>query len=212
MLKHFTSPLTSDACGMSNSGSSRRKSVRRKSGNIDNVSIARKAANLVAGTIPSESISPDDANPTLHVSADSLMLGASCSRASGVICLESRTPFRVEERCGLFGSITAPTATGPANAPRPASSIPAILVKPPCQSLCSNERSGSIRIVDSPPCITMDLKDVLNHAHGIAQCIDFAFRTIIPINGNLDDTIAMPSRDKKQFDIERPTHESLTFE
>ena len=126
MLKHFTSPLTSDVCGISSSGSSRRKSVRRKSGKTDKASSARNAANLVAATIPSESISSGDANPTPHASADSLMRGASCTRASVVICLESRTPLNVRARCGLLDRMTAPTATGPANAPRPASSIPAI--------------------------------------------------------------------------------------
>ena len=58
----------------------------------------------------------------------------------------------------------------------------------------------------------MNLKDIANHAHGIARCIDLAFGAIIPINGNLDNMITVPPRNKKQFDIERPAHERLAFE
>ena len=57
----------------------------------------------------------------------------------------------------------------------------------------------------------MNVKDVTNHTHCIARCIDFAFGTIIPINGNLNNVIAVLPRDKKQFDVERPAHESLAF-
>ena len=57
----------------------------------------------------------------------------------------------------------------------------------------------------------MNLKDVTNHTHGIARRIDFAFGTIIPINGNLNNVVAVLPGDKKQFDVERPAHESLAF-
>ncbi len=56
---------------------------------------ARFAASRVAGTIPSRSISFEDANPTAQASAFSIMTFDQPSRAAGVICLESLTPASV---------------------------------------------------------------------------------------------------------------------
>src|SRR5512138_3291932 len=107
------------------------------------------------------------------------MRGASEARSRGVICLESRTPARVRAspRCASsFGRMTAPTATGPARAPRPASSNPATWSKPLFQSPDSKKVVGLTRAIQSPPGVGVDEEDILDHAQGVAQRADFAIR------------------------------------
>src|SRR5687767_106819 len=136
------------------------------------------------------------------------MRGARASRSSGVICLESRTPAQVRVRCALsFGRITAPTAAGPASAPRPASSKPAMYLKWG-QRRFSNFRSG-FAIIKPQPCIAADDKQIDEHAPRVVQDAHFAVRIEIPVDGDLNDPITMQVGDIKQLDVESPACESL---
>ncbi len=163
------------------------------------------AAKRVARTIPCISISSAVAKPTAHASATSRMRGARDSRARGVICLESRAPLKVEARSvGSPGRITAPTETGPASAPRPASSNAAMYFSPLFQSSDSKKVVGSIRIVIvyTAPCIDMNTKNIPDHVYCIAQRADFAVCKMIPVNGYLLNLVTTAARDVEQFDIE----------
>src|SRR5688572_11027021 len=208
MLRQCTSPFTRDVCERSSWGSSRRKSVSRYSGKMDKVFSARVAASLVASTMPCESISCADAKATLQASATFWMRGAIDSRSSGVICLESRTPAKVRVRCVLsLGRITAPTATGPASAPRPTSSKPAMNLKWG-QRRFSNFRSG-FAIIKPKPCIAADDKQINEHAPRVAQDAHFAVSIEIPVDGDLNDPVTMQVGNIKQLDVESPAFESL---
>ena len=84
---------------------------------------ALQAANRVAGTIPWWSISSAVANPTPHAITCWRMSFRAACLSRGVSCLESRTPCSKPVMRRSVGRMTAAAATGPASAPRPASSI-----------------------------------------------------------------------------------------
>ena len=82
---------------------------------------------IVAGTIPISSISAGEANPTAAANATSMIMGKNASRRAGESRLESVTPSKTAIKSTRSrGKITAPAETGPAHAPRPASSNPAM--------------------------------------------------------------------------------------
>src|SRR5512139_3417000 len=139
------------------------------------------------------------------------MRGARDSRSRGVICLESRAPSRVRGRSGSSsGRITAPTATGPASAPRPASSSPAMCLKYG-QRFNSYARSG-FWIIQSAACIPPDEEQVEEHAQRVADDADLAVGVVIPLDGNFPDRIAAMARNVKQLHVEGPSGEGLIRE
>src|SRR5271168_5091729 len=81
---------------------------------------------------------------TAQAMAYSRMRGASSPRRSGVNFLESSRPTM--RRLGF--RITAAATTGPNNAPRPASSIPAMRVQPSCRAARS-KREEQRRLISS---------------------------------------------------------------
>ena len=99
--------------------------MSKKSGEQDSLSTARHMASLVALSIPTESIVPESMTPTEMAIASCQMRRYKDSRRRGGICLLSATDFN-QGKSGNGGRITAAATTGPARAPRPASSIPAI--------------------------------------------------------------------------------------
>src|SRR3989344_2941386 len=87
----------------------------------------RASALRIAGTMPRESITAADANDTAKSSRRARCSCCIClyiaSRAPAVSCFESFTPS-TSEKSNAGERATAPTATGPASGPRPASSMP----------------------------------------------------------------------------------------
>ena len=83
--------------------------------------MARCPASRSAAMMPIASISSGQACSTAQATATCRTWAASASRWAGVSCLLSRKGYSVARP----GRITAATVTGPAQAPRPASSTPA---------------------------------------------------------------------------------------
>ena len=84
---------------------------------------ARRVASRSAAVIPSRSHSSGPAWPTAQPAHHAATRSNMASLVSSVSCLESRSPFGI--RRGDSHSTTTPTLSGPAQAPRPTSSIPA---------------------------------------------------------------------------------------
>ncbi len=115
-------------------------------------------ATRVAGTIPIWSIPIAGTLPTPTASAQARMAGARRSRTSGDSRFESSTcPKRGEMPDGCGGKITAAATTGPAHAPRPASSKPATRQVPASHNRVSSARSGQGRCL---PVLLRDRNDV----------------------------------------------------
>src|SRR4051794_33890830 len=100
---------------------------------------ARMAAIRSASVMPSSSHSMYDAWPTPTPRAQRRTARAAFSRSGRVSCLESRTP----RTCSVAGT-TAATVTGPAQAPRPTSSMPTTTRSPASQNFRSRRSVGPI--------------------------------------------------------------------
>src|SRR5699024_6801719 len=89
------------------------------------------------------------------------MANAMRSRCNAVNCLESRSPSRGSTR--TMSTAATPTATGPARAPLPTSSMPAMTV-PPHESARtdSTEKSGTCTIRAQAPVQRVDHRNLLN--------------------------------------------------
>jgi len=142
MDRHRWSPLSNAVCGIPTSGRNS-ASISKCPGCSDRPANARAIAKRVAGKIPSASISSALANPTACESAWLFIFSAISSRCKGVNSLESRTPESFSSMSKSLGRITAAAATGPAHAPRPASSRPAVKWIFCRQRADSNSRLGA---------------------------------------------------------------------
>ena len=98
-------------------------SVTATSGITPSPSIARRQASRWAAVMPSSSHSSWLTAPTAHASHHPAIRSNNLSRSGSVSIFESRTPSTRVSR----GRIAAPTMSGPAQAPRPTSSIPTIV-------------------------------------------------------------------------------------
>ena len=149
MEMHASSPLMIDFWGMRMAGSLNASSSRW-SGRMPSERKARTHASLLAGPIPITSIKPGDTIPTPTPSATSRIRGRSRSLVSGESILLSRSSSRPSAHSGMpsissgRGNTTAPATSGPAHAPRPASSTPAITRCPFAYSSCSKSQLGDI--------------------------------------------------------------------
>ncbi len=101
--------------------------------------MARRAASFCAADIPSWSHSSWLAAPTDHDTHQAAMRSNSASRSRSVSSFESRTPLTRVSR----GSTAAPTINGPAQAPRPTSSMPTTTSCPRAHISCSIARVGA---------------------------------------------------------------------
>src|SRR5699024_7313270 len=113
------------------------------------------------------SISSGLDHPTA-VAAHAGMANAMRSRCNAVNCLESRSPSKGSTR--TMSTAATPTATGPARAPRPTSSMPAITV-PPQESArtVSTEKSGTCTIRVQAPAQMVDHQNLPNPSDPTAR-------------------------------------------
>ncbi len=140
------SPLMMPRCGTSSPGIVQ-ASTNRWSGCSASASTARRIANSPAWRIFNVEISSTDAEPTPQAIARSWMSGNNSSRAAG----ESNLLSRIIPKRESNGKIAAPATTGPANAPHPASSTPAINRKPAFHKVFSTWNVGGRIDADSIP-------------------------------------------------------------
>ena len=121
-------------------------SISAASGGRDRPRTARTMARWLACRIFMTSISSTLADPS-ETSADSAINTDSRSRARALRRLESFSPG------GIYrgSSTTAAATTGPAQGPRPTSSIPAMRRRPRSISTCSKEKSGPVMARHTPP-------------------------------------------------------------
>ena len=103
-------------------------SVRTYSGGTSSSATARRSASTFATCMPSRSHSSDSMTTTDQASAFFSTWAYTRSRAFSVSSLESASPGISPDLPGL--RIAAPATSGPAHAPRPASSTPAISSMP----------------------------------------------------------------------------------
>src|SRR5919197_2321593 len=119
-----------------------------KSGATGSCRRTRRRRNLFDLWSPRRSIRDDVARHTDTAIASPTIRRYARSRCSFVRTLESLTP----SRSNGSGRITAAATRGPASAPRPASSAPAIRVNPWARSRRSYlSRSRSVKATRSPP-------------------------------------------------------------
>src|SRR5574340_500689 len=216
MLNDRRSPLIRASCGMATFGS-RSASTSRCCASQPQPASARVIASRVAGTIPNASTSPASAYPTPHAAAIDRITAAHFDRCRAVISFESRTPGSCSNNPSSGGKMTAAAKTGPAQAPRPASSIPAMVVIPLAQSGVSKRRSGFLgraaigrrRIVYPAPGIKPYVDQIPGHVPGSAQHAHLRVGVVIPRDPKLDNRVAVQPRDEQDFDVEGPAENGL---
>src|SRR3989338_7646152 len=147
------------------------------------------------------------------------------ARWCGVSSLESLTPRSARARSRRSrGRITAAATTGPAQAPRPASSTPAIREYPRARIFFSRRRVGICllltsdfrlpalpRIQPAGP-VAPNEDDIAQHPQRVEQRIDPALRAVIPVDGHFDDAVAAPPGDVQRLHVEAPAAEQLHAE
>lgn len=139
-----SSPRMIVLCVTNRSGAYKLPSSRisHSSGCAFSLTRQRLSALLIAGTIPRESMTEAAQKDTAYFSnpcsCNSLIRANSSSRDFSVIFLESRAPF-TRSKSKFIGTMIAPTDTGPASGPRPASSIP---IKYFIHIMISNRKAG----------------------------------------------------------------------
>ena len=109
--------------GASRSRRTRRGRRRRAPAAPGSCANARRVASRRAAVIPMRSHSSGLACPTAQAVHQAATVSKICSRTCSDSCFESRSPRG--RRCGAARSTATPTVSGPAQAPRPTSSIPA---------------------------------------------------------------------------------------
>ncbi len=120
-LRHRRSAFTaSSTCGTDGDTKSHFPSVTATSGSTPSPSMARRAASFCAADMPRWSHSSWLTEPTDQATHHSVKRSNSASRSRSLSSFESRTPLTRVSR----GRIAAPTDSGPAQAPRPTSSMP----------------------------------------------------------------------------------------
>ena len=138
MDSEIPSPLTMPSWGNGNPLTGR-PSMMQWSGVVVSVSAARFMARWVALRMFRLSISSRLAVATDQITAGFEVSSAyNASRLRALIFLESSKPTHVKPS----GKTTAAAETGPANGPRPASSMPAIFKKPRDRRAVSRDKSG----------------------------------------------------------------------
>ena len=109
------------------------------------LSSARRAARVSAGMMPTSSISAGLAQPTDAPAALARIGSTRASRRRAVSFLESLTPSGSSGgRPSMISTAQAPTATGPARAPRPTSSMPTTMRRPGPRRAASASSSSRV--------------------------------------------------------------------
>src|SRR5450759_1346083 len=143
------------------------------------------------------------------------MTGNKASRWRAVSCLESLTLRRFETFARL--RMIAPATTGPAHAPRPASSMPAIneypaRIKRRSCLRCGNDvrctskvrRTLRLLIILPAPAVAPHFEDFPDHLDRIADRTDLRLWLVIPRDRHFDQFVFALQRDEQHFHIKAP--------